>query len=116
MSDTEDKKVSEFAIVLTPEFEQDGSWNGSVQCHMEEELQQDLSAEDTDKVRSVLGLLATCLQIMEEEENFLDYVQEQFLLRNPDILSQFAEDETPNFTKEGNVVHLNFSTKTYGSA
>lgn len=118
---TEETKHSSFAVTLDPEFKEDGKWDGSVVAGIEESVESDLTDDEVMQIRTVAGLLASCLQIMEEDEEFLDYVKEYFFTRNKalvDELESLAEesDSAPNFTKDGNVISLDFSTKTHGSA
>lgn len=118
---TEEKKYSSFAVALTPEFDENGEWLGSVTAHLEEEVGNDLNEEQLDQIRSACGLLAACLPLMEEDREFLDYIKD-FYQANYEQLVQdmlaIAEDDTPNFTRssDGKVITLNFDTKTHGSA
>lgn len=120
MSEEDEKKETSFAVVVTPEFGDDGKWTGVIGCHMEEELNDDLSTDELTQIRSVCGMMATSLTIMEQDEDFLEYVRDAFLALNGEMVQDFLdaieESEKPNFTKEGNVITLNFDTKTHGSA
>ena len=120
MSEETETKETSFAIVISPEFDEQGKWNGVVGCHMEEEVNHDLSENELTQIRSVCGMMATTLTLMESDEDFLEYVKEAFLALNSDMVNEFVEalekDEKPNFTKDGNVFTLNFSSKTHGSA
>jgi len=55
---------------------------------------------------------------METDEDFLEYVRGFFLANSEEMISEMLGDieDKPNFTKEGNVITLNFDTKTHGSA
>jgi hypothetical protein len=111
---------SSFAIVLTPEFNEDKTWNGAVEIHIEEDNQNDLDADQLEQIRSVSGLLATCLPLMEQDPEFLEYVQNFYLENFQTVIDELDElgDDKPNFTRseDGKVITLNFSSKTYGSA
>ena len=117
---TEETKQSSFAVALIPEFNEDGEWSGSVTAHIEEELYSDLNEDQIMQIRSVCGMMAACLPLMEEDPDFLEYVKE-FFFNNyeqlvEDILAE-SEDK-PSFvrSKDGKVITLDFNTKTHGSA
>jgi len=117
---TEDNKHSSFAVAINPEFKEDGTWDGSVVAHIEEDVQNDLSPEELTQIRSVCGMLAACLPLMENDQDFLDHIKEFFYSSYQQLVDDiYAEEEEankPNFTKDGNVISLDFSTKTHGSA
>ena len=120
MTEETETKETSFAIVVSPEFDKEGKWTGVVGCHMEEEVNHALNDDELTQIRSVCGMMATTLTIMEQDEDFLEYVKEAFLAMNSDMVEDFMEalekDEKPNFTKDGNVFTLNFDSKTHGSA
>lgn len=113
---------SNFAVAIDPEFNEEGKWTGIVSAYVEEDLQNDLSEDELVQIRSVVGMMASCLQLMERDEDFLDYVRAFFIANNEDMISEILEDyeesKKPSFTRseDGNVITLNFNTKTYGNA
>lgn len=121
---TEEKKASSFAIVIEPEFDEDNNWTGSVSASMEEDLAGDLEDDAVDQIRHVSGMIATCLQIMEADKEFLEFVKNYYAVHNAELFLELAEeleeeeDQPPKFTrsKDGKVITLNFDTKTYGNA
>lgn len=119
---SEDKKHSSFAVVIEPEFDENNTWTGQVVAFLEEEIENDLSEDELLKLRSVTGMMASCLQIMEEEPEFLEYVQ-QYLLNNneqfvKEMMDKMQEIDAPTFTRseDGKVITLQFNSKTYGNA
>jgi hypothetical protein len=118
---SEEKKETSFAIVITPEFDDKGKWDGMVGCHMEEEVNHDLTEDQLMQIRSVCGIMANTISLMEQDQEFFEYVREAFFSLNEDLIFKFVDaieekDEKPNFTKEGNVFTLNFNSKTHGNA
>ena len=119
---SEDRVNSSFAVAVEPEFDDDNKWTGIVSAHVEENIENDLTDAELVQVRSVLGMLASCLELMERDEDFLDYVRSYFVDSQQgmidEILAEFEESQKPVFTKseDGNVITLNFKTKTYGNA
>ena len=124
---TEDNKEhSSFAVAITPEFNDKGEWTGSVSAVLEEDVRDDLSPKDLTQIRSVCGMMAACLPLMEEDEEFMVLVRDYFLENYQVLVDDINEEEgeatakvdRPNFTRsiDGKVITLDFSTKTFGSA
>lgn len=121
MSDQQDdNKASSFAIVLTPEFGEDSKWAGTVTAHMEEEVFDDLEDEEVNHIRTVCGMMASTLTLMEHDEDFMAYVRDYFIDNYTALVEQFIEEDekVPSFTRsaDGKVIQLTFNTKTHGSA
>ena len=122
MTEETNKEHSTFAVAVDPEFNEEGKWTGAVHASIEEELGDDLSEEELVQIRTVCGMMASTLTLMESDPEFLDYVRDYFLNNFAGMIEQFIddlEDDTvskPNFTKDGNVITLDFNTKTFGSA
>lgn len=109
---------STFAIVITPQFK-DGEWDGSVSAHMEEELVDDLDSDSVLQIRSVCGMMAATLELMEKDEDFYTYVHDYFVDKFAQLAEEIVEENTaPNFTRsdDGKVITLHTNTKTHGSA
>lgn len=115
---TEETKRSSFAVALAPEFDENNEWTGQVTTYIEEKIEDDLNEEQLAQLRSVCGLLASCLGLMEEDPDFLEYIKCYFTENCDRFIGEFLGeiDDSPNFTKEGNVITLDFNTKTHGSA
>ena len=121
---TEEKKASSFAVVLEPEFDEANNWTGAVSAIMEEDLTGDLDDDAVDQIRHASGMLAICLQIMESDKEFLEFVKNYYAVHNAELFLELSEeleeeeDQPPKFTrsKDGKVITLNFDTKTYGNA
>lgn len=116
-----EKNSSSFAIALEPEFDKDNNWTGGVTAYIEESIEDDLTEEQVQQIRAVCGLVSACLPLMEQDEDFLEYVKSFFFGPYEDLVNSMEEEESegkPNFTKskDGKVITLDFSTKTYGNA
>jgi hypothetical protein len=120
--ETTPKQHSSFALAIEPEFDDSNEWTGAVHACIEESIADDLDSDQLTQIRSVCGMLASCLQLLEREEEFRDYVQmyfmENFEEMIDDLLNDAEEREKPSFirSEDGKVITLNFSTKTYGNA
>jgi hypothetical protein len=124
MSDeTDNAKHSTFGVAIDPEFK-DGKWTGNVSAFVEEELHDDLSEDEIFQIRSVCGMVAASLQLMEEDPDFLEYLKEYFasnlsyIVENEYQVDMEEQEKSPNFSRseDGKVITLDFNTKTYGSA
>ena len=120
MTEQTEKKHSTFGVGVEPIFDENGQWTGEVSAYVEEDLRDDLSEDDRMKIRSVVGMMASTLELMEHDEDFLDYVRSYFISNFTDMIDEFLEDaeKEPTFTRseDGKVITLNFNTKTYGNA
>lgn len=122
MTEQTSRKNSTFAVAVEPEFDDNNKWTGIVSAHIEEAVEDDLDEDELIQVRSVLGMLASCLELMERDEDFLNYVRTFFIETHQEMiegfLEEFEEAQKPSFTRseDGKVISLNFNTKTYGNA
>jgi hypothetical protein len=122
MTEETKKENSSFAVAVEPEFNEEGKWTGAVHASLEETLCDDLSDDELTQIRTVCGMMASTLTLMESDPDFLEYVRDYFLNNFSSMIEEFLddlEDDTdskPNFTKDGNVITLDFNTKTFGSA
>ena len=67
------------------------------------------------------GENASTLTLMEDDPEFLEHVKAYFLANYQHLISEFIEskvEDKPSFvrSKEGNVITLDFNTKTHGNA
>ena len=122
MTEETKKEHSSFAVAIGPEFNEEGKWTGAVQASLEETLNDDLNIDELTQIRTVCGMMASTLTLMEADPDFLDYIREYFVENFAEMVEDFIEDieesegGKPNFTKDGNVITLDFNTKTFGSA
>tara|TARA_R110000850_G_scaffold92155_7_gene195862 strand:- start:850 stop:1221 length:372 start_codon:yes stop_codon:yes gene_type:complete len=123
MEDTENE-TSSFAVVVTPDFE-DTKWTGSISAYVEEEVLGDLEPEELKQIRNVVAMMASTLTLMENDPEFLGYIKNYFAEHYQHLVEGFVEteeeeeEESPKSfirSKEGNVITLNFNTKTHGNA
>ena len=119
---TDESNHSSFAVALTPEFDEQGNWTGAVSATLEEDVHNDLNTDELTQIRSVCGMMAACLPLMEEDEDFLEYIKGYFSANYTqlidEILDEAEEQDKPSFvrSKDGKVITLDFNTKTHGSA
>jgi hypothetical protein len=127
--DDEDNLLPEqstFAVVVSPVFDDHKRWTGRITVHMEEDDMHDLDDDEIMQVRTVCGMMAATLTLMEEDTDFSERLQEYFMANFRSfiedtvegVLVDDEEDERPNMTRseDGKVITLDFSSKTYGEA
>lgn len=118
----DENKHSSFAVAVSPEFTDSGEWTGSITAVLEEDIQPDLDADELLQIRSVCGMMAACLPLMEEDKEFFDLVKNYFNDNYTQLVDELLEEQEdmkrPNFTRsrDGKVITLDFGTKTFGSA
>ena len=118
---TNDNEVtnSSFAVVISPEYDENNEWTGVVSAFLEEDVQKDLKEDEVAQLRMVTTLLASCLPLMEADTEFLDYIKEFYYNNFEEKLEELESlKDKPVFTRseDGKVITLDFDTKTHGSA
>lgn len=116
---TEENKETSFAVVMTPEFDDAGKFTGAMGVHMEEEVNHNLTDEQTVNMRSICGMLISCITLMEQDEEFCEYMQNAFTSMFAESMEEIiGTEEQPTFTRsqDGKVITLDFDTKTHGNA
>ena len=116
---TEEEKETSFAVVMTPEFDDAGEFTGAMGVHMEEEINHNLTDEQTVNMRSICGMLISCITLMEQDEEFCEYMQTAFAAMFAESMEEIiGTEEQPTFTRsqDGKVITLDFNTKTHGNA
>tara|TARA_E500000318_G_C3555548_1_gene210919 strand:+ start:1592 stop:1948 length:357 start_codon:yes stop_codon:yes gene_type:complete len=118
MTEESQEIKSSFAIVVEPQFE-NGKWDGSVTAHMEEELNDDLGEDEIMQIRSVCGMMASTLTLMEADQEFYQYVSDYFFSNYRRMIEEYVEEtNATTFTRsdDGKVITLHMNTKTHGEA
>lgn len=119
MTDQKKSEHSNFGVGVEPIFE-DGKWTGEIVAFVEEDFKDDLSEDELIQIRSVVGMMASTLQLMEHDPEFLEYVRDHFINNFQEMIANILneEQEQPSFTRseDGKVITLKFDSKTYGNA
>ena len=105
-------------IRVRPFADNDGKWTGEVDISIMAMPDNPMDDEDYYQVMHCKMMCAT-VPVMEEVEDLRNIVHEYVLkvIDNEDDIELELEDEIAvEKTYDGNVIHLNFNTKTGGSA
>ena len=106
-------------IRVRPFADNDGKWTGEVDISIMAMPDNPMDDEDYYQVMHFAKMMCATVPVMEEVEDLRNIVHEYVLkvIDNEDDIEVELEDEiTVEKTYDGNVVHLNFNTKTGGSA
>ena len=114
-----DTKETSFAVVITPDFDENSKFLDTMGVHIEEEINHALTEEQKFNLRTVCGMLMTCIHLIETDKDFSEHVQNVFAELFVDSMDSILGTEpAPTFTRseDGKVITLDFDTKTHGSA
>jgi hypothetical protein len=109
----------DFLIRVRPFANDEGVWSGEVDISIMAMPDNPLDDEDYYKVMHFAKMMCASVPVMEESEDLRDIVHEyviNVLDNEMEIDVELEEEAGVEKTYDGNIVHLNFNTKTGGSA
>ena len=109
----------DFLIRVRPFANDDGAWSGEVDISIMAMPDNPLDDEDYYKVMHFAKMMCASVPVMEESEELRDIVHEyvvNVLDNEMEIDVELEEEVGVEKTYDGNIVHINFNTKTGGSA
>ena len=114
-------EVSEedFIIRVRPFANDDGGWSGEVDISIMAMPNNPLEDEDYNKVMHFTKMMCAAVPVMEQVTDLGDVVHEYVVNvfdKEMEISVELEEEAEGEKTYDGNVIHLNFNTKTGGSA
>jgi predicted RNA-binding protein Jag len=115
------KEVNEedFLIRVRPFADDDGRWSGEVDISIMAMPDNPMDDDDYYQVMHLAKMMCASVPVMEEVEELRNIVHEyvtKVIDTEMDIDVELEEEAGVEKTYDGNVVHLNFNTKTGGSA
>ena len=106
----------DFMLRIRPTVDNDGSWNGEIDVAIISQPDNTLSDEDYFQVMHFCKMIASTIPVMEMYEDFRDIVH-KFVEERVDRHYDVELENKPTITEEeGNVVRINFDSKTKGNA
>ena len=122
--DTLEKLLTEineedFLIRVRPFANDEGAWSGEVDISIMAMPDNPLDDDDYYKVMHFAKMMCASVPVMEESEELRDIVHEyvvNVLDNEMEIDVELEEEAGVEKTYDGNIVHINFNTKTGGSA
>ena len=109
----------DFLIRVRPFANDEGAWSGEVDISIMAMPDNPLDDEDYYKVMHFAKMMCASVPVMEESEELRDVVHEyvvNVLDNEMEIDVELEEEVGVEKTYDGNIVHINFNTKTGGSA
>lgn len=106
----------DFLIRIRPYRDKDGSWNGEIDLSIITQPSNDLDDEDYFQVMHFCKMMASTVPIMEYNEDLRDMVHNYVLEHVDKEYTIELEKESRVVDREDNVVTIDFSTRTKGSA
>jgi hypothetical protein len=109
----------DFVIRIRPFADDDGKWTGEIDVSIIAFPDNPMDDEDYGQVMHFAKMMCATVPIMEESKEIRDiahdYVME-VIDNEMDISVELEEEAGVEKTYDGNIVHLNFNSKTRGSA
>ena len=115
MEDNEEEKVmlnfneEDFIITVSPTIDKNLRWTGEVKIGIDMAEQDFLHEDDYNSLLQFCNLICTTVPLMEQDVAFRNKVHSYFI-------KEAQERNRRVLTKNGNVIKLNFNSKTDGSA
>ena len=109
----------DFLIRVRPFADDDGRWSGEVDISIMAMPDNPMDDEDYYQVMHFAKMMCASVPVMEEVEELRNIVHEyvtKVIDKEMDIEVELEEESGVEKTYDGNIVHLNFNTKTGGSA
>jgi len=109
----------DFLIRVRPFADDNGRWSGEVDISIMAMPENPMDDEDYYKVMHYTKMMCASVPVMEEVEELRNIVHEyvtKVIDTEMDIDVELEEKSGVEKTYDGNVIHLNFNTKTGGSA
>ena len=109
----------DFLIRVRPFADDDGAWSGEVDISIMAMPDNPLDDDDYYKVMHFAKMMCASVPVMEESEELRNIVNEyvvNVLDNEMEIDVELEEEVGVEKTYDGNIVHINFNTKTGGSA
>ena len=114
MEDNEEEKVmlsfneEDFIITISPTIDKNFRWTGEVKIGIDMAEQDFLHEDDYYSLLEFCNLICASVPLMEKDINFRNHIY--------NFYKKDLQERKRVLTKEGNVIKLNFNSKTDGSA
>ena len=112
-------KPEDFVLRIRPFTDAKGSWNGEIDISIITSPDNDLQDHDYHQIMHFCKMVASTVPIMEYNEDIRDEVHDyvlQYVDNDIDIVQEDEQKPLKKVTEDGNVIKIDFSTKTEGSA
>jgi len=109
-------KPEDFIIRVRPFRDSEGMWNGEIDMAIVTQPENDLDDDDYFQMMHFCKMLASTIPVMEVNEDFRELVHNYVIERVDKEYEVELEDKPKVVGEDGNVIKIDFGTKTEGSA
>jgi len=109
-------KKEDFIIRIRPYIDREGSWNGDIDVAIITQPENNLEDEDYFQVMHFCKMIASSIPVMELNEDFRELVHDYVVEKVDNNTEVEVEDKPKVLSENGNVVEIDFKTKTKGNA
>ena len=109
-------KPEDFIIRVRPFRDSEGVWNGEIDMAIVTQPENDLDDDDYFQMMHFCKMLASTIPVMEVNEDFRELVHNYVIERVDREYEVELEDKPKVVGEDGNVIKIDFGTKTEGSA
>ena len=109
-------KKEDFIIRIRPYIDREGSWNGDIDVAIITQPENNLQDEDYFQVMHFCKMIASSIPVMELNEDFRELVHDYVVEKVDNNTEIKVEDKPKVLSEDGNVVEIDFKTKTKGNA
>ena len=109
----------DFIIRIRPFADDDGKWTGEVDISVMAFPDNPVDEDDYDQLMHFCKMMCASVPIMQESKELRDLTHEyviNFVDTEMEIDVELEEEVGVERTYDGNIIHLNFNSKTGGSA
>jgi len=109
----------DFIIRVRPFADDDGGWTGEVDISIIAFPENPLEDDDYGQLMHFSKMMCAAVPVMEQAKEIRDVINEYVLNvidNEMDISVELEEEMGVEKTYDGNIVHINFNSKTGGSA
>lgn len=116
MSNEIENQPQDFMVRVRPITDKEGSWNGEIDLAIITQPSNSLDDDDYFQVMHFCKMMASAIPVMDVNEDFRELVH-WYVMNNVDREYEVELEEKPKVVgEEGNVVKIDFNTRTKGSA
>tara|TARA_R100000149_G_C5814402_1_gene96341 strand:+ start:79 stop:432 length:354 start_codon:yes stop_codon:yes gene_type:complete len=109
-------KKEDFIIRIRPYIDREGSWNGDIDVAIITQPENNLEDEDYFQVMHFCKMIASSIPVMELNEDFRELVHDYVVEKVDNNTEDEVKDKPKVLSEDGNVVEIDFKTKTKGNA
>ena len=109
-------KKEDFIIRIRPYIDREGSWNGDIDVAIITQPENNLEDEDYFQVMHFCKMIASSIPVMELNEDFRELVHDYVVEKVDNHTEVEVEDKPKVLSEDGNVVEIDFKTRTKGNA